>query len=49
MRSDKEMETAAVQIHNWLVTLAYMGKSTLSHDRHDERIKLIVVSPTKTH
>jgi hypothetical protein len=49
MRGEKEVESAAVPIHNWLLMITYLGKSTLFHNRQDERLKLVVSSPAKTH
>jgi hypothetical protein len=49
MRGEKEVESAAVHIHNWVLTATYHGKAVHFHDSQEERLKLVVTSPAQSH
>ena len=48
MRAEKEIEAAAVPIHNWILSIVYVRRSTIFHDQQEERLKLIVSSSART-
>ena len=45
---EREIESAAVHINNWVLTATYFGKTANFHDSQEERLKLVVTSAMKS-
>lgn len=48
MRGEREVESAAVHISQWVLTATYSCKAVNFHDSQEERLRLVVTSDIKS-